>query len=167
MSDILGPLGVSEEAVRALVDAEAVEKALSGQICACGHARKHHREVDGTNEIYCKAAKFECSCVGFNPVLQVSDARFFMRRHSVKGGPEGQALTLGIYAVLEENKKRDEDHQISMDWIETPIACQKCFTEGVKLSVTPTTRDTGKRYHMDIKPSDKLIYVLLCNECGD
>jgi len=180
MTDILGPLGVSKEDIKAVVDDLEKKKIISGQICACGHARKHHREVEGTGEIYCKAAKFECSCVAINPVLQVSDARFFMRK-SLNKGPETQALALGIFAVIEENEKREllgeensgdrkkssKQPQITMEWIENPVACQMCGITDVKLTVAATTMDTGKRFHMDPKPTDKLVYVLLCNDCGD
>lgn len=180
MTDVLGPLGVSKDEIKSVIDSLEQEKIISGQICACGHARKHHRDVELTGEIYCKAAKFECSCVAINPVLQVSDARFFMRK-SLNKGPETQALTLGIFAVMEENEKRSalaEDitgskkksarqPQITMEWMENPVACQMCGITDIKLAVAPTTRDTGKRFHMDPKPTDKLIYVLLCSECGD
>jgi len=163
MSEIFNSLSFSEEDVEAVLDEFEAEQALNGQICACGHPVKHHKYSKILGITQCKAGKQLCNCAYVNPVLRVSNSRFFMRK-STGHGPR-HALTLGIHSVVRENLNRGDDNQISMDWMNNPVSCEKCKAIDKKLSpILLTTSRT--RFDLEIELKDRLVTALLCGECA-
>lgn len=172
MSDIFNSLNFSEEDAEAVLDEVAAEQSLNGQICACGHPIKKHKYSRPLGITQCTSGKQLCSCAFVNPVLRVSNSRFFMRK-SMGHGPR-HALTLGILSVVKENRLRDEfipvdkqkkPEQITMEWITDPLPCEKCKSTENKLS--PILMTTNRiRYDMDIEIGDRLVTALLCEECA-
>jgi hypothetical protein len=174
MSEIFDSLSFSEEDAEAVLDEFEAEKSLNGQICACGHTIKQHTFSSVVNKTMCKSGKQLCTCAYVNPVLRVSNSRFFMRK-STGHGPR-HALTLGILSVIKENRLREEyvpakdekklkKQEITMEWINNPISCEKCQAIDKKLS--PILLTTNRvRFDMDISDTDRLVTALLCEECA-
>jgi hypothetical protein len=172
MSEIFNALSFSEEDAEAVMDEFEAEKSLNGQICACGHTVKQHTYSSLVGKTLCKSGKQLCNCAHVNVVLRVSNSRFFMRK-STGHGPR-HALTLGILAVVKENRLRDEfepaknqkkPEQITMEWVNNPIFCERCKATDKKLS--PILMTTNRvRYDLEIKVSDRLVTALLCEECA-
>jgi hypothetical protein len=173
MSEIFESLSFSEEDAEAVLDEFEAEKSLNGQICACGHTIKQHKYSSTLNKTMCKSGKQLCTCAYVNPVLRVSNSRFFMRK-STGHGPR-HALTLGILSVIRENRMREEyvptkgeknpKKEITMEWMNNPVSCERCQAIDRKLSPILLTVNRV-RYDLDIEDKDRLVTALLCEECA-
>lgn len=126
--DVLTAMGISvEEAAEA--DAALRERPASrdGRVCLCGHGVGRHTVTGGA--VWCKPARMDCPCKKVRPVLEVDDARPFLRKTG--GGGPMHALVRGVSALVASGKKAE--------WI-VDLVCDKCSGDQEVVPV-PVTRN--------------------------
>lgn len=120
---------------------------IDKRVCACGHRVAAHTEIAGVT--FCKPARMECPCKKCRPVLEAEDTRVFLR--STRGGGRLHALSQGLYALLQREKK--------VRWI-IEFKCDRCgASTGKPLTPVPVTQS-------GIATTYPTGYdALLCDEC--
>lgn len=89
--------GVSRHLVNHWLGATASTDPVPGEICICGHPSSAHQF--GT---YCIVGPRVCTCSRPEPVLWVSDVRYFYK--ATKGPHEAHALTTGIQDLVSQGE---------------------------------------------------------------
>lgn len=144
--DALAAMGISMEEAKEADDALRERPAVrDGRICICGHGVGRHSVTSGV--VWCKPARMDCPCKKVRPVLEVDDARPFLRKTAGAGAMH--ALVRGLSALAESGKKAK--------WI-VDLKCDKCGEEGSVVPV-PVTKN-------GIVMSEPTGFdALLCPEC--
>lgn len=123
MSGIEDFLDITEEEMETANEERVNGRKRDGRVCSCGHGAGRHEDF-GDGVINCRAVKYECPCVKFQPVLRTSFLKTFIR---TTDGPGAQhALAKGIAGAIKQGA--------TIEWIEEP-QCQKCGAMGKTLPV--------------------------------
>ena len=163
-------LGVSTEDVDANENRQRRRGVTDRRICLCGHGANKHKNPDIADEMrnrYVSGvvaertyacypnAKVECPCKMPQPVIVVSDSRWFLRK--TDGAAHKHALIRGIRSLLELEGA-------TVDWLIVPT-CNKCGGSGQDMNILPAplTKD-GRATHDGLSEGyDRL----LCERCRE
>lgn len=112
----------AEEAVEAVRKKEEGESHKDGRVCICGHPAGRHEFIPALGRHSCSANKNNCPCTKLRTVIEVDNARIFLRK-TTGAGPL-HALGHGILKAVEAGQ--------NVRWLVDQI-CDRCGQEG-KLS---------------------------------
>jgi hypothetical protein len=117
---------------------------FQGEVCLCGHPMAAHNGM-------CDVGRDVCLCTDPNPVIEVSDTRYFFR--STKGPHEAHALVLGVSALM----KNGGSVQIDNPW--------RCFVKecSSQAKALPVRMRTGNVPTLKLSVNDA--NKLLCSSC--
>lgn len=153
-SDFMGRFAFDEqEAADALEQTIAASNERDGRICSCGHPVSKHHIIKASAEVSCRPGLLRCKCEKLNPVIDVPNTRFFMRK-SLGNGPL-HALSLGIAAIVKSNP----DYLERMKWLVDSI-CDKCKRTDALLMPTNITQSGI------ILNESSTHNAMLCEQCG-
>lgn len=107
-----------DEAAEALTWIAETDK-RTGHICVCGHPVGRHTYVPARNRYTCSANKNNCKCAQNRPVIEVENARLFLRKTIGTGAMH--ALGQGIKAALDAGQ--------NIEWL-VPQQCDMCKKPG-------------------------------------
>jgi hypothetical protein len=131
---------VEEEMERVTAAAKA-----RGTVCMCGHPSGRHTEEVGVYS--CSAGKYTCPCKKLKPVIEVDNARIFLRKTT---GPGTQhALAQGMLSAIKAGQE--------ISWL-IEQKCDKCDVPG---AVAPCPVNQRGVVMDEATGYD----VLLCRDC--
>ena len=166
--EFFSKLGVTAEEVDKKEDRQKRRGPVDRRICLCGHGTNKHRNpeiededrnryIDGvvaerTYGCY-PNAKVMCPCRLPQPVIRVSDSRWFLRKTT--GGGASHALIRGIRSLM-------EIEGATVEWLVEPT-CNKCGTKDLEKSILPVPlTKAGRLTHDGLSEGyDRF----LCEEC--
>lgn len=166
--EFFNKLGVSIEDVDSKEDRQRRRGPTDRRICICGHGTNKHKNpeiADETRNRYVDGvvaertyacnpnARVECPCRLPQPVIVVSDSRWFLRK--TQGGGHLHALVRGMRSLL-------EIEGATIDWLIEPT-CAKCNESGSDKNILPVPlTKAGRLTHDGLSEGyDRL----LCEEC--
>lgn len=131
-------------------------KKEQSQICACGHAARHHTSHSDSDihqalalsgRFSCMPGRMVCPCQEVVPVAETSDTRNFM--HKTTGAGERHAFSKGVAQAIGKGG--------TVAWLPS-AACKMCGTvEGLQpVSLTSSGHELDRPGPMN---------VLLCGDC--
>lgn len=147
MTDPFSFFDFTEDEAREALAVVSDKTKVRGKICICGHPMGRHSITSGLTS--CTAGKQTCPCKRARAVIEVDNARIFLRRTT--GGGALHALTLGMTAALEAGQQ--------VDWV-IDVACDRCGNSGL-VSPTPVTENGV------IMNKATGYNVLLCRDCRE
>jgi hypothetical protein len=163
MSNISDFLDVTpEEAEEAKMAASEQTALKDGRVCVCGHSTKRHRESAG--RWLCSANRGGCMCRENRPVIQVDNARIFLRK--TVGPGAFHALSQGMADALTAKTKKDKDGAEifvpaqEIKWL-IPLECDACH-ESVEKLIPVCINERGNI--MDVSTAKTLLICRTCRE---
>ena len=143
----LAALGISYEDAKEVSDVLLTTPNKDDRVCVCGHTMSKHN-VGSNGVVSCKPSRYECPCKRAKPVLTCDNLRPFMRK--TDGHGTRHALVMGIAKAIEIGA--------TVKWIDDPLTCEKCGTEGHVQPVILTQKGFKTEYPLGYD-------YLLCNKC--
>jgi hypothetical protein len=136
-----------EEAKAAVERKEKEERHKDGRICACGHPVGRHEFVPGLGSYSCSAGKNNCPCKKLRAVIEVDNARIFLRK-TTGAGPL-HALGHGIIKAVESGQ--------TIRWL-IEQKCDRCEKEA---KLTPVAVNARGAVMTEATGLDALV----CSDC--
>jgi len=99
--EFLSTIGIDVAKVDANEDRQVRRGRTDKRVCICGHGVSRHTVL--AQGVLCEPTKTPCRCHEIDPVIEVSDIRYFLRKTS--GPSELHALIRGIRAMSESEEK--------------------------------------------------------------
>lgn len=148
MADPFDFLDFTQDEAKEILEKLDTEKKRTGRVCICGHPVGRH-DLEDPTDIVCSANKNSCPCKSLRPVIEVDDARVFMRKTA--GAGAAHSLGQGLISAVTRGQE--------ITWL-VEQKCDACGAEG-KLSPVATTEagfivDEPSRFN-----------ALLCNSCRE
>jgi hypothetical protein len=123
-------------------------------VCLCGHTYQAHKESD-TGLKSCRPNARTCHCPEFNPVLETTNLRVFMRVSM--GNGTLHALSQGVRALMEKGGV--------YVWLPDSCYCYVCRKTDVKIVPVVVSTD-GYRVGFKEAVITGRVDIFLCQECN-
>ena len=118
-----------DEAREAVLQKEKHDGNKDGRICICGHPVGRHEFITGLGKHACSANKNNCPCKNLRAVIEVENARIFLRK-TTGAGPL-HALGHGILKAIESGQ--------TVRWL-VEQKCDRCGKESKLSPVAVSSR---------------------------
>ena len=143
----LAAMGISYEEAKEISEALLTTPTKDDRVCVCGHTMTKHNMTSG-GLVSCRPSRYQCPCKRMKAVLRSDNVRPFMRK--TVGHKTEHALVMGITKAIEVGA--------SIQWIEEPLACERCKTVGPVQPVCLTQKGFKTTFSMGYD-------YLLCEKC--